>query len=131
MVFLELSGYGSAVTLFYQGLGRGGGGWTRPRRGREGGRHALVVAVRRGNRRVAVLAVAGKKQPSNRPIKHVTNVIARTFPDARRYYHTTNAAQTSHMWTHNRYSLSTIRTDASTTTLPDASLSRARGDTRS
>ena len=103
----------------------------RPRRGSEGGRHALVVAMRRGNRRVAVLAVAGKKQPSNRPIKHVTNVIARTFPDARHYYHTTNAAQTSHMWTHNRYSLSTIRTDASTTKLPDASLSRARGDTRS
>ena len=91
----------------------------------------LVVAVRRGNRRVAMLAVAGKKQPSNRPIKHVTNVIARTFPDARRYYHTTNAAQTSHMWTHNRYSLSTIRTDASTTKLPDASLSRARGVTHS
>ena len=131
-MFLELSGYGSTVALLCQGLGRGGGGWTRPCHGNEGSRHALAVAVRGGNRRVAVLAVAGKKQPSNRPIKHVTNVIARTFPDARRYYyHTTNAAQTSHMWTHNRYSLSTIRNDASTTKLPDASLSRARGDTRS
>ena len=130
-MFSELSRYGSAVTLFYQGLGHGGGGWTRPRRGREGGRRALIVAVRRGNPRVAMLAVGGKKQPPNRPIKHVTNVIARTFPSARRYYHTTNVVQTSHMWTHNRYSLRTIRTNASTTKLPDASLLRARGGTRS
>ena len=99
-----------------------------PRRGREGRRHALVVAVRQGNRQVATLAVGGKKQPSNRPIKHVTNVIARTFPDARRYYHTTNAAHTSHMWTHNRYSLSTIRTDASTTKLPVATHARNSKD---
>ena len=75
-MFLELSGYGSAVALLWQGLGHGGGGWTRPRHGSEGGRHALAVAVRGGNRRVAVLAVAGKKQRSKRPIKHVTNVFA-------------------------------------------------------
>ena len=75
-MFSELSGYGSAVALLWEGLGRGGGGWTRPRRGSEGGRHVLAVAVHRGNRQVAVLAVAGKKQPPNRPIKHVTNVFA-------------------------------------------------------
>ena len=101
-MFSELSRYGSAVALLCQGLGHGGGGWTWPRRGSEGGRHALAVAVRRGNHRVAMLAASGKKQPSNRLIKHVTNVIARTFPDARHYYHMTNAAQTSHMWTHNQ-----------------------------
>ena len=76
MVFSELSGYGSAVAFLWQGSGRGGGGWTWPRHGSEGGRHALAVAVRRGNRRVAVLAVAGKKQPSKRRVKHVTNVFA-------------------------------------------------------
>ena len=102
--------FSTKVCVVEEAVGRG--------RGREGGRHVLVIAVRPGNRRVAMLAVGGKKQPSNRPIKHVTNVIARTFPDARRYYHTTNAAQTSQMWTHNRYSLTTICTDASTTTLP-------------
>ena len=115
--------FSTKVCVVEEAVGRG--------RGREGGRHVLVVAVHRGNRRVAMLAVGGKKQPSNRPIKHVTNVIARTFPGARRYYHTTNVAQTSHMWTHNPYSLSTIRTDASSTKLPDASLLRARGGTRS
>ena len=74
------------------------------------------------------LRLPGKSNHQNRPIKHVTNVIARTFPDARRYYHTTNVAQTSHMWTHNPYSLSTIRTDASTTKLPVATHARNSKD---
>ena len=59
--------------------GRRGGGWTQPRRGRGGGRHALAIAVRRGNRRVAVLAVDGKKQPPKRPFKHVQTFLHTLF----------------------------------------------------